>query len=127
MTNGNKAEWVAAMVAMKTGGEVPEQMAAIKRGFNDLLPADAIAVFTGTELDLLLNGKPDVPVEDMRACSVYSGGYEEDSEAIGLFWDVMEGLPLIKRQGVVRFATGTHKVYKHIYYIYIQYGFTAHG
>ena len=54
---------------------VAPQLAALKRGFNELLPAYAVSVFTVSEIDLLLNGTPDVAVEDMRECTVYTGNW----------------------------------------------------
>ena len=110
VTNDNKREWIGMVVAQRTGGDVAEQLAAVKAGFNELIPDDAVRIFTATELDLLLNGKPDIPVEDIRAGTVYNGGFAEDSVTVVIFWSVMSDLESKDQHAIIRFATGATKI-----------------
>ena len=64
LTDKNKGAYVEAMVAWECGNAFKEQIDAIRNGFFDLIPEDAVKVFTVEELELLINGKKDIDIDD---------------------------------------------------------------
>lgn len=63
------------------------------------------------ELELLLNGKPEVDVQELKSKCRYQGGLSRVSAVVSFFWKAMaEGLDEEGRHKVLRFATGTSRV-----------------
>ncbi|PLW29099.1 hypothetical protein PCASD_19760 [Puccinia coronata f. sp. avenae] len=55
-----------SIVDLKPGGqEIP--IDAFKKGFDEIIPRDLVRIFSATELQLLLNGLPEINVKDWRA------------------------------------------------------------
>ena len=110
VTDENKHLYVEKLVAWECGGAVVEQMNAVRKGFFDLIPEEAVKVFTVEEFELLLNGKEDIDVDEMKGCSVFKGGYDVDSKPIQYFFDALRAMSAKDRGAVLRFITGTSKV-----------------
>ena len=54
VTEENKAEYVQQLLAWRTGGSVQRQLDALVEGFRELVPADAVRIFSPMQLQLLL-------------------------------------------------------------------------
>ena len=59
-------------------------------GFCALVPESLLSIFDETELELLLFGVPELPVDEWKRCTVLSGGYEPGSAVIVWFWVMLE-------------------------------------
>ena len=110
VTDKNKELYVEKLVEWECGGAIKRQMNAVRQGFFDLIPENTIKVFTVEELELLLNGKEDIDVDEMKACSVYNGGYDLESGPCVFFWEAMQSWDTETRGLILRFITGTSKV-----------------
>ena len=110
VTDKNKRAYVEALVAWECGKAFEKQINAIRNGFFDIIPEEAVKVFNVKELELLINGKEDIDVDDMQSGSVYNGGYDLDSKPIALFWEAMKEWTIKERGEVLRFVTGTSRV-----------------
>lgn len=111
VTNQNKEEYVQEVIKYHCGGAVQELVQSWLEGIWTLVPKHFLHGFSATELRLLLNGKTEIRVEDLRfGCTHYSGGYTSSSDTVELFWTVMEGLEQADRARVLRFATGCDRV-----------------
>ena len=70
-----------------------------------MIPAAWLRLFNQVELNELLSGGASggSDPKDMRAHTVYSGGYSPDSRTIKLFWQVIPGMcdqyPIDSRPG----------------------------
>ena len=91
---------------MCTDQYVDDDMDALQNG----RVSESVKVFTVEELELLINGKEDIDVDEMQSGSVYNGGYDVDSKPVALFWQAMKRWTVQERGNVLRFITGTSRV-----------------
>jgi hypothetical protein len=122
----NKRLYAALLARWESGGKVQRQLEAVGAGFCSLVPAAALDAFSAEEVGLLLNGRPDVDVRALRACTVYAGGLDERSPVCVWFWALMErdaagetrdagartggALGAEGRAAVLRFVTGSPRI-----------------
>ena len=59
---------------------------------------------------LLLNGKADFEVDDLRKNVSYEGGLKEEEILIMWLWEIVEEWKPQKRAGFLRFVTGTDRM-----------------
>jgi hypothetical protein len=81
VTEDNKHEYVQALLAWRTGGSVKPQLDAMVAGFQELVPADAVRIFSPMQLQLLLNGNATVDLDELRGGTILSGYGEEADDA----------------------------------------------
>ena len=72
VTEGNKKEYVDAVVAYRISRRVKEQFDAFMEGLLELIPRDLINVFDERELELLIGGMSEI---DMYAFPSLSTAY----------------------------------------------------
>lgn len=53
--------------------EFDEQVRAVRDGMSRVIPAPLIALFNASELETLVCGSPDIPVQALRASATYKG------------------------------------------------------
>ena len=101
----NKEEYVSKLCIAKSYAEVEQQIQSFKKGLYEIIPADSLKIFSSGELAILISGKSEIDVDDLRAHAVY-GGYVKDEEIIGWFWEVIEGMDQNMRASLLFFITG---------------------
>ena len=107
VTEENKKEYVSKVVQWKFGGFSEKLVERFKAGLYQVVPFDLLRDFRPEEVLLLLNGKEEVNVADIKnGCVRYEGGFTQDSLTVSLFWQAMEEFTNEQRQQVVRFSTG---------------------
>ena len=109
VTEENKEEYIELMVAWRTEFSVRRQLDALLQGFHLLVPEEALAEFSLAEFNVLLNGKPDVDVDELRAFVVFQGGYDVNSQEVLWLWQALRGFTPEYRAKFLRFVTGTSK------------------
>lgn len=110
VTDLNKSEYVELMVQWRTEFGVKAQLDALAQGFAFLIPLSSIKQFELSELKMLVNGKPTIDVEELRACTVFQGGYSEHSQVILWLWQALREFSLELRGTFLKFMTGTNKI-----------------
>lgn len=110
VTDLNKTEYVDLMVQWRTEFGVKAQLDALMEGLASLIPLTAIRVFDLGELRMLMNGKPTIDVEELRACTVFQGGYSEHSQVVLWLWQALREFTQETRGVFLKFMTGTNKV-----------------
>lgn len=110
VTDLNKQEYVDLVVQWRTEFGVKAQLDALVQGFAFLIPASAIKVFELHELRMLLNGKPTIDVEELRASTVFQGGYSEHSQVVLWLWQALREFSQELRGLFLKFMTGTNKI-----------------
>ena len=108
VTIENRREYVDRMVEHLTGGNVQTQLDAFVKAFHEIVPPYAIEVFTVSEMDLLLNGKPDIIVDELKSACVVKGEFR--SGCIDSFWGMFEACTDEQKASLLRFWTGTSRV-----------------
>eukprot|EP00948_MAST-09A_sp_MAST-9A-sp1_P001077 g1077.t1 len=110
VTDENKHAYIKAYLHFTFRDDVEQQLNALREGFYELVPYEAIQNFSAEEMKLLLNGRDHIDVDDWYKVTSYSGGYTQDSEVVCLFWDVVRDLDQEDVAKLLRFATGTTRL-----------------
>jgi len=69
----NKREYVLLMSQWRTTYSVIDYLEPFLEGFSELAPPTALLDLSEEQLNLMLNGKPSIDVEEIRAYSMYQG------------------------------------------------------
>ena len=81
----------------------------MRRGFANVVPIHALALFTASEAEVLVAGKRDVAVAVLKAHTRYSGWSATDP-TITFFWKVLEGFTPEQRSDYLRFVWGRSRL-----------------
>ena len=82
----------------------------IRDSFYQHLPSDKIKCLNSNELELLLNGRPFIEVEEWKANTEYKGQYKSDHIVIIWFWEILSELSQKELSNLLLFATGSTRV-----------------
>lgn len=85
-------------------------MNALVQGFTTLIPLASVKMFDLSELRMLVNGKPTIDVEELRACTVFQGGYDEHAQVVLWLWQALREFTPELRGMFLKFMTGTNKI-----------------
>lgn len=85
--------------------EFDRQVAAVREGMSKVIPVPMLSLFTGYELETMVCGSPDIPIQLLKAVATYKG-VEPDSLLVQWFWDVMEEFTNAERSLFLRFVWG---------------------
>lgn len=109
VTHDNKLEYIRLYVQYRLSKSIEAQVDAFLQGFHDLIPAELVAPFTDSELELLISGMPEIDIADLRAHTRYEV-YTPSSPQIIWFWRVVESLSCEEKARLLQFVTGSGKV-----------------
>lgn len=80
------------MANYKTNVQFQRQTAAFLRGLQCVIPLAWLKMFDPFELNTLISGAAiGFDVDDLRANTVYSGGYQDDSPTVQWLWQLLQG------------------------------------
>jgi hypothetical protein len=82
----------------------------IRESLFNLIPKDVIQKFTSDELELLINGRPFIDLEDWRQNTIYKTPYNNNHKLMLWFWDILESLSQKELSNLLMFSTGTSRV-----------------
>jgi len=118
VTKKNKDEFVRLAVNHYVFG-AEQQMAMIREGFIRFVPDHLLESFSPEDLIEVFGGRADIDLADLKAHTIYDGGYDTDSSAIKWFWEVLDGMSQDELRKLLQFTTGTTKVpvggFEHLY------------
>lgn len=100
----NRTEYVRLALNYRLH-EFDEQVAAVREGMSKVIPVPMLSLFTGHELETMICGSPDIPIQLLKAVATYKG-VEPDSLLVQWFWDVMEEFTNAERSLFLRFVWG---------------------
>lgn len=109
VTEANKHQFVELMVAWQLSRDTEEQLAALCRGFSEIIPRSDLALFTARELLFLLCGTRTLDVQDWKESTVYEK-CTETTEQIKYFWEIVEDYSEQQRADLLQFCTGSTRV-----------------
>lgn len=116
VTEENKEEYIKLLIEWKTNYAVIRVLEPFLQGFHELIPLNILqdcAILTD-ELNLLLNGKPVVDVDELRAYCIYQGSKDspwgEEHETIVWLWQTLRDLPQNDVRIILSFFTGSARV-----------------
>ncbi|CAI9097863.1 OLC1v1034376C1 [Oldenlandia corymbosa var. corymbosa] len=106
VTNENKLQYIHAIADYKLNRQILPFSNAFYRGLTDLISPSWLRLFNANEFNQLLSGgSHDIDVDDLRKNTKYTGGYNEGSRTVKLFWEVVAGLEPKQRCMLLKFVT----------------------
>ncbi len=82
----------------------------IRESLSEMIPLEIIEKFTSDELELIINGKPFIDIEEWKENTEYGIGYNQYSSTIKWFWEIMENLNQQQLSNFLLFSTGSGRV-----------------
>ena len=82
----------------------------IQEGLFTLLSKDKISAFTSNELELIINGRPFIDLEEWETFTLYKGAYTRDHIVIKWFWEILATFTQKELSNLLLFATGASRV-----------------
>lgn len=82
----------------------------IKKGMFSIIPKEIITIFTADELELLLNGRPFIDVEEWKEFTNYKPPVYPSHPLIQNFWEILQNLSQKKLSNFLQFWTGSSRV-----------------
>lgn len=105
VTDENKAYFVRRICQVKMQEEINEQLTAFVRGFHMMIPAEYLSLFSGSELQALIAGDPEIDAEEILKHATFTG-YESDPDALIWLMGVLQELTQEQLTAFVFFVTG---------------------
>ena len=107
VTEENKQEYVDLMAHWLFKERYEPAMSSLVEGFSAHININKyMKLFTLDEIQLLLGGRPDIDLEDIRRDCKFTGGYVEESAQIEWLWIILEELDAEKLSLFLGFVTG---------------------
>ena len=82
----------------------------IRDSFYKYMPIDKVKSLNSNELELLLNGRPFIEIEEWKSFTEYSVPYNANHIVIQWFWEVLSELTQKELSNILLFATGSSRV-----------------
>ena len=74
------------------------------------IPKDKIFLFNSNELELILNGRPFIDLEEWKLYTIYKAPYNQDHQVIKWFWEILSKLSQKELSNLLLFSTGASRV-----------------
>lgn len=82
----------------------------IRETLFSFIPKDKIKAFTSNELELILNGRPYIDLEEWKLYTIYKTPYNPKHKVIKWFWEILEKLTQKQLSNLLLFSTGSSRV-----------------
>lgn len=109
VTETNKQEYVRLVTEQRLTKSIKSQIDAFLDGFNEIIPADLIRIFSEQELELLISGLPDIDVDAWKN-NTELHGYGSGDAVIQWWWRAVRSFDQTEKAKLLQFITGTSKV-----------------
>jgi hypothetical protein len=106
VTDANKEEYINLVVQHRLTRGTNDQFEAFKKGFNELVPLDALQVFDEKEMEMLLLGVNEIDVDDWEESCLYKNAKKKDKQIVW-FWEVLREFDNEQRARLLQFVTGS--------------------
>lgn len=114
VTESNKLEYIKLLEQWKTTFSINNLLTKFLNGFWEIIPLEVIKGnrITKSELDLILNGKPIIDVEEIRAYTTFQGEKEfsDNHPQVIQLWQVVREFEEEHKRLFLFFVTGTSRV-----------------
>ncbi|KAJ1022444.1 hypothetical protein NDA16_003433 [Ustilago loliicola] len=109
VTEANKQEYVRLVTEQRLTKSIRSQIDTFLDGFNEIIPADLIRIFSEQELELLISGLPDIDVDAWKN-NTELHGYSSGDAVIQWWWRAVRSFDQTEKAKLLQFITGTSKV-----------------
>ena len=83
---------------------------AIKASLYNIIPKEEVQKLNSDELELIINGKPFIDIEEWKLFTEYKEPYNKNNKVIIWFWEIMNTLNQNQLSNFLQFSTGTARV-----------------
>ncbi|XP_042876756.1 E3 ubiquitin-protein ligase HERC2-like isoform X6 [Penaeus japonicus] len=104
ITMSNRHEYVRLALNYRLH-EFDAQIAAVRAGIARVVPVPLLSLFTPYELETMVCGSPDIPLNLLKSVATYKG-VEATAPLVQWFWEVMEEFSTAERSLFLRFVWG---------------------
>ncbi|XP_039287848.1 E3 ubiquitin-protein ligase HERC2 [Nilaparvata lugens] len=104
ITYENRHEYIRLALQYRLH-EFDEQVAAVREGMAKVVPVPLLTLFNGHELETMVCGSPDIPLNLLKSVATYKG-IDVHSPLVQWFWEVMEEFSNQERSLFLRFVWG---------------------
>ena len=107
VNNGNRIQYIHLMADYRLNRQIRRQCDAFLRGFQDVIRVEWIRFFNPVEVQVLVSGERngDFDVADLRAHTVYSGGFSDSDSVCRKFWKVVGMMTPREKSLLLKFVT----------------------
>ncbi|XP_048243824.1 E3 ubiquitin-protein ligase HERC2-like isoform X1 [Haliotis rufescens] len=100
----NRAEYIKLAMNYRLH-EFDLQVKWVREGMSKVIPVPLLSLFTGFELETMVCGSPDIPLNLLKSVATYKG-IDATAPLIQWFWEVMEEFTNAERSLFLRFVWG---------------------
>ncbi|CAB0009589.1 unnamed protein product [Nesidiocoris tenuis] len=104
ITNSNKHEYIRLALNYRLH-EFDDQVQAVREGMAKVIPVPLLHLFSGYELETMVCGSPDIPLNLLKSVATYKG-VDATAPLVQWFWEVMEEFSNQERSLFLRFVWG---------------------
>ncbi|XP_014251481.1 E3 ubiquitin-protein ligase HERC2 isoform X1 [Cimex lectularius] len=104
ITHSNKHEYIRLALNYRFH-EFDDQIQAVREGMAKVIPVPLLSLFSGYELETMVCGSPDIPLNLLKSVATYKG-VDVTSSLVQWFWEVMEEFTNQERSLFLRFVWG---------------------
>ncbi|GAA6058525.1 hypothetical protein JCM10212_006964 [Sporobolomyces blumeae] len=110
VTNENREEYVRLLVEFLLNTSIAAQFEPFFDGFNQVCSGNALALFRGEELELIVRGSDEpLDVEQVRGITVYHG-FSPHDQVIEHFWSIVSSWTPRQQRLLLLFITGSDRL-----------------
>ncbi|CAE7904906.1 HERC1 [Symbiodinium sp. KB8] len=109
VTYETRTEFIARVISARLS-ESRAQAAAIRRGFNQVVPLGMLSLFAWHEIELLVCGSPRIDIDLLRKHSTYRSGLSPNHPVIQNFWMALHSFSQAERRLFLRFVWGRNRL-----------------
>jgi hypothetical protein len=114
VTESNKWEYTNLLIQWKVLYSVSKCLAPFLQGFHEFIPLQLMKDYniTHEEIDLLLNGKKTLNIEEIRAYTIYQGSKEFSEKHLMVIWlwQIFRELDDEEKRQLLQFFTGSERI-----------------
>ena len=114
VTESNKWEYTNLLIQWKVLYSVSKCLAPFLQGFHEFIPLQLMKDYniTHDEIDLLLNGKKTLNIEEIRAYTIYQGSKEFSEKHLMVIWlwQIFRELDDEEKHQLLQFFTGSERI-----------------
>lgn len=81
------------------------QVSAVREGMARVVPVPLLSLFTGPELETMVCGSPDIPLDLLKSVVTYKG-VDANAPLVRWFWETLESFSNAERSLFLRFVWG---------------------
>ncbi|EXJ89299.1 hypothetical protein A1O3_02365 [Capronia epimyces CBS 606.96] len=109
VTNANREQYVKDYVLWLTHKSIEPQYEAFAKGFYTCLDRTALSVFTPEALKLVVEGYPQINIDELERTATYDD-YDRESPTIVDFWHVVRSFSPEQHKQLLEFVTASDRV-----------------